>query len=67
MILIDLQKVFDTIDRQILLNKIKYLGFSNNSIAWFKSYLSERNFEQISTLVRPANQASFVEFLKDLF
>ena len=33
MILIDLQKVFDTIDRQILLNKIKYLGFSNNSIA----------------------------------
>ena len=28
MVLIDLQKVFDTIDHQILLKKMKYLGFS---------------------------------------
>ena len=45
MILIDLQKAFDTIDHQILIKKMKYLGFSKHVIAWFKSYLSERKFK----------------------
>ena len=45
MILIDLQKVFDTIDHQILLKKMKYLGFSKNKITWFKSYLCEQKFK----------------------
>ena len=50
MILIDLQKAFDTIDQQILLNKMKYLGFSENAITWFKSYLCEQKFKiSIST------------------
>ena len=50
MILIDLQKAFDTIDHQILLKKMKYLGFSKNTIPWFKSYLCERKFKiSIST------------------
>ena len=40
MISIDLQKAFDTIDHQILIKKMKCLGFSKNVIAWFKSYLS---------------------------
>ena len=42
MILIDLQKAFDTIDHQTFIKKMKYLGFSKNVIAWFKSYLSEQ-------------------------
>ena len=42
MILIDLQKAFDTIDHQTFIKKMKYLGFSKNVIAWLKSYLSER-------------------------
>ena len=37
MILIDLQKVFDTIDHQMLLKKMKYLGFPKNTVTWFKS------------------------------
>ena len=41
MILIALKKAFDTIDCQILIKKMKYLSFSKNVIAWFKSYLSE--------------------------
>ena len=45
MILIDLQKAFDTIDQQILLMKMKHLGFSKNTITWFKSYLCERKFK----------------------
>ena len=45
MVLIDLQKAFDTIEDQILLKKIKYLGFSENTVTWFKSYLCERKFQ----------------------
>ena len=43
MILIDLQKAFDTIDHDILLNKISALRFSDGSINWFQSYLSNRS------------------------
>ena len=45
MILIDLQKAFDTINHDILLRKMASLGFSNHSIKWFQSYLSNRSFQ----------------------
>ena len=44
MILSDLQKAFNTIDRNILLLKIQLLGFSREVIDWYKSYLSSRKF-----------------------
>ena len=44
MILLDLQKAFDTIDHEILLQKLKAIKFSESTIKWFKSYLSERIF-----------------------
>ena len=44
MIAIDLQKAFDTIDHEILLSKMPLFGFSNNTIKWFRSYLSNRTF-----------------------
>ena len=44
MILIDLQKAFDTIDHKILLEKMTFLGFSEKTINWFRSYLSNRVF-----------------------
>ena len=44
MILIDLQKAFDTIDHKILLEKMNYFGFSQQVIKWFRSYLSQRKF-----------------------
>ena len=43
MILIDLQKAFDTIDHKILLDKLVYIGFSKNAIEWFKSYITNRS------------------------
>ena len=45
MILIDLQKAFDTIDHSILLKKMKHFNFSTHTISWFKSYLSDRTFK----------------------
>ena len=44
MILIDLQKAFDTIDHKIFLDKIACLGFSDSAILWSKSYLQDRSF-----------------------
>ena len=44
MILIDLQKTFDTINYDILLKKMAALRFSDPSINWFQSYLSNRSF-----------------------
>ena len=44
MILIDLQKAFDTIDHEILLQKLKAIKFSESTIKWFKPYLFERIF-----------------------
>ena len=44
MILIDLQKAFDTINHDILLRKMSALRFSDRSINWFQSYLSNRSF-----------------------
>ena len=43
-ILIDLQKAFDTIDHEILLQKLKAIKFSESTIKLFKSYPSERIF-----------------------
>ena len=45
MILIDLQKAFDTIDHEILFEKLVYLRFTDNTILWFKSYLGGRTFK----------------------
>ena len=44
MILIDLQKPFDTINHDILLKKMSALRFSDRSINWFQSHLSNRSF-----------------------
>ena len=41
MILIDLQKTFDTIDHDILLQKLKAIRFSKGSMELFRFYLSE--------------------------
>ena len=42
MILIDLENAFDTLDHKILLNKMKCIGFSDKTIKWFHSYLTNR-------------------------
>ena len=45
MILIDLQKAFDTVNHDILLKKMEFIGFSEETTRWFKSYLSNWKFK----------------------
>ena len=44
MIFVDLQKAFDTLDHEVLLEKVKYFGLLTSVIKWFEFYLSSRNF-----------------------
>ena len=44
MILIDLRRIFDTLDHTILLHKMECIGFSDKTIKWFHSYLTIRPF-----------------------
>ena len=46
MILIDLQRAFDTINHEILLKKFEAIGFSDQYIRCFWSYLCERNIRR---------------------
>ena len=43
-ILIDFQKAFDTINHDILLKKLSITDFSDHTVKWFRSYLSNRKF-----------------------
>ena len=43
MVLLDLSSAFDTINHDILINRLYYLGISDAPLLWFKSYLSNRS------------------------
>ena len=39
---LDLSKAFDTVNHQILLNKLKFYGLQQSEYNWFQAYLSNR-------------------------
>ena len=39
---LDMTKGFDTVSHKLLLHKLRYYGFNENSFSWFRSYLSDR-------------------------
>ena len=41
-VFVDLKKAFDTVDHQVLLEKLKIIGISDSSIVWFREYLQNR-------------------------
>ena len=55
MVLIDLNKAFDSLSHSVLLNELQSLGTSDCALAWFKSYLSDR---QQTTRVGPSVSTS---------
>ena len=42
MAVLDLQKAFDVVDRDILSSKLKVFGFNNAAVRWIRSYLTDR-------------------------
>ena len=47
-IFIDFRKAFDTINHQILLNKLTKIGLKTNTIDWFKNYLTDRTQQTLA-------------------
>ena len=41
-VFVDLSKAFDTVNHQILINKLKYFGITEIYLEWFRSYLNNR-------------------------
>ena len=41
-IFIDLAKAFDSVIHRILIGRLNSLGFSNDCLAWFTNYFSDR-------------------------
>ena len=55
MVVLDLQKAFDTKKHEILINKLKALGLNQIAINWLVSYLRDR--EQIVDIAGTYSQA----------
>ena len=42
MVMLDLQKAFDTVNHPILIDKLKAIGFDSTAASWMRSYLEGR-------------------------
>ena len=56
-VFLDLRKAFDTVDHNILLEKLKIYGLDNIALNWFRSYLTNRTQ---MTVVRDAKSGKLI-------
>ena len=42
MLFLDFSKAFDTVEHDIMISKLRHLGFKASSTSWFRSYLTDR-------------------------
>ena len=47
LILLDLSAVFDTVDHELLIDDLMYIGVEGVALKWFKSYLENRSYHVI--------------------
>ncbi len=60
LVLFDLSAVFVTINHNILLNRLEnFVGISGSALAWFKSYLSDRQFVAVNEEVSYRSQVQY--------
>lgn len=59
LVLLDLQKAFDTVNHEILLKKLKAVGLREDTVQWFYSYISDRRqVVQIKDSISPSCKMS---------
>ena len=59
-IFLDLKKAFDTVNHNILLDKLEYYGIRGNALKWFQSYLENR--KQFVSVNRVSSEILDVEY-----
>ena len=64
-ILMDLSKVFDTINHDLLITQIGAYGFDTVSLKLIKSYLTNR-FQRMKVNISFSSWSKLLEYLKDL-
>ena len=47
LILLDLSATFDTVDHELLIDDLMYIGVEGVALKWFKSYLENRSYHVI--------------------
>ena len=52
---VDLSKAFDTVDHNILLNKLSSIGLDKHSVRWFSNYLSGRKHSVVVDNMRSSS------------
>ena len=58
-IFLDLKKAFDTVNYEILLQKLEHYGIRNTEILWFQNYLKNRQqYDHISIISGMSNVTS---------
>ena len=60
MVILDLQKAFDTVNHKILLDKLQAMGVGQIAVQWFRSYLSGR--EQLVSIADKSSDFRTVSY-----